>query len=51
LAKALDDVSTTEDEEEKAKDDEGVNDPTWKSRQRHIFVLSEAGKPIYSRLE
>jgi hypothetical protein len=29
----------------------GVMSPLWKSHQRHIFVLSEAGKPIYSRFD
>lgn len=26
-----------------------LNNPEWKSQKKHIFVLSEAGKPIYSR--
>ncbi|XP_061398217.1 vacuolar fusion protein MON1 homolog A [Musca vetustissima] len=24
------------------------HDPTWKGQKKHIFILSEAGKPIYS---
>ena len=27
-----------------------VNDKEWKEHKKHIFILSEAGKPIYSRL-
>lgn len=26
-----------------------MNDPSWKQRKKHIFILSEAGKPIYTR--
>ncbi|GFU35335.1 vacuolar fusion protein MON1 homolog A [Nephila pilipes] len=26
-----------------------LNDPSWKFKKNHIFILSEAGKPIYSR--
>ncbi|GIX70184.1 vacuolar fusion protein MON1 homolog A [Caerostris extrusa] len=26
-----------------------LNDPSWKYKKNHIFILSEAGKPIYSR--
>ncbi|XP_073820743.1 vacuolar fusion protein MON1 homolog [Musca autumnalis] len=25
-----------------------AHDPTWKGQKKHIFILSEAGKPIYS---
>ncbi|KAJ1918194.1 Vacuolar fusion protein mon1 [Mycoemilia scoparia] len=28
---------------------EEINDARWKSRDRHFFILSSAGKPIYSR--
>ena len=28
---------------------EEVDDPNWKLHKKHVFVLSEAGKPIYSR--
>ena len=24
------------------------HDPVWRSQSKHIFILSEAGKPIYS---
>ena len=26
-----------------------VNDPKWTLHKKHVFVFSEAGKPIYSR--
>ncbi|XP_070535609.1 vacuolar fusion protein MON1 homolog A-like [Ptychodera flava] len=29
--------------------DEDVQSAEWKSHKKHIFILSEAGKPIYSR--
>lgn len=30
-------------------DDSEMNSQTWKEQKTHIFILSEAGKPIYSR--
>lgn len=29
--------------------EEDVTSETWRSRKKHVFVLSEAGKPIYTR--
>lgn len=29
--------------------EDDVHTEKWKSQKKHIFVLSEAGKPIYSR--
>ena len=29
--------------------DEDVTSESWRQHRKHIFVLSEAGKPIYSR--
>ena len=26
-----------------------MNDPVWKAHKKHVFILSEAGKPIYTR--
>ena len=26
-----------------------VNEPHWAMHKKHVFILSEAGKPIYSR--
>ncbi|XP_043830797.1 vacuolar fusion protein MON1 homolog B isoform X1 [Dromiciops gliroides] len=31
------------------RDEEDVTAEGWRSRRKHVFVLSEAGKPIYSR--
>jgi len=28
---------------------EDMNDPVWKGHKKHVFILSEAGKPIYTR--
>lgn len=30
-------------------DEDDVTSETWRQRRKHVFVLSEAGKPIYSR--
>jgi len=61
LTKALDDLSvTTSGSESEQMQSNGIdvgmkdeNDsdmsPLWRSQKRHIFILSEAGKPIYSR--
>ncbi|XP_042895064.1 protein SAND [Parasteatoda tepidariorum] len=35
--------------DELAGDCDELNDPVWKYQKNHIFILSEAGKPIYSR--
>ncbi|XP_053891824.1 vacuolar fusion protein MON1 homolog A isoform X1 [Malaclemys terrapin pileata] len=31
------------------KEDEDMTMETWRMHQKHVFVLSEAGKPVYSR--
>ncbi|KAL8212265.1 UNVERIFIED_CONTAM: Vacuolar fusion protein MON1 A [Gekko kuhli] len=31
------------------KEDEDVSMDAWRMHQKHVFVLSEAGKPVYSR--
>ncbi|XP_076448085.1 protein SAND-like isoform X2 [Babylonia areolata] len=30
-------------------DEEDVNTPEWKNQKKHVFILSESGKPVYSR--
>ena len=30
-------------------DDETINSSEWKEKKKHIFILSSAGKPVYSR--
>ncbi|KAK7483687.1 hypothetical protein BaRGS_00025120 [Batillaria attramentaria] len=32
-----------------SSDDEDVNSPEWKNQKKHVFILSESGKPVYSR--
>lgn len=32
-----------------SSDDEDVNSPEWKRQKKHVFILSESGKPVYSR--
>ncbi|XP_064488819.1 vacuolar fusion protein MON1 homolog A-like [Ornithodoros turicata] len=34
---------------EEASEDEDCNSEEWQRKKKHIFVLSEAGKPIYTR--
>ncbi|KAI9022615.1 vacuolar fusion protein MON1 [Hyaloraphidium curvatum] len=31
------------------KSDEQVSSPEWSAREKHVFVLSAAGKPVYTR--
>lgn len=38
-----------EDPSEGDPNDEDPSDEDWRSQRKHVFVLSEAGKPIYSR--
>lgn len=60
LSKGLDDLSVTTSESElgenlqngklEIKDDNDTDmSPLWRQQKRHFFILSEAGKPIYSR--
>ncbi|XP_061430010.1 LOW QUALITY PROTEIN: vacuolar fusion protein MON1 homolog A-like [Lethenteron reissneri] len=37
------------EEEAASRDGEDVTSAEWRQHRKHIFVLSEAGKPIYSR--
>lgn len=32
-----------------ALEDDYVNSLEWKEKKKHIFILSSAGKPVYSR--
>lgn len=38
-----------EEAEEPTSDEDYLYNPEWINREKHIFILSEAGKPIYSR--
>lgn len=55
-----DEEQSTENEEEKSPEEihmlsedrtkeEDVSSEAWRSHRKHVFVLSEAGKPIYTR--
>ena len=35
--------------EEEDDESEDVNSSGWRQHRKHIFILSSAGKPIYSR--
>jgi hypothetical protein len=35
--------------EEGHLDDDFTNSLEWKEKKKHIFILSSAGKPVYSR--
>lgn len=37
-----------EDSEQQASSDSLEQNEQWRTKSKHIFVLSEAGKPIYS---
>lgn len=48
------DTLNLNDSSEKSKcellqDDDTVNNSEWKEKNKHIFILSSAGKPVYSR--
>ena len=30
-------------------EEEDAYNPEWKNQKKHVFILSESGKPIYSR--
>ncbi|PVD24522.1 hypothetical protein C0Q70_15005 [Pomacea canaliculata] len=45
-------ISVGEQEEcldAEVEDEEDVNSPNWKNQKKHVFILSESGKPVYSR--
>ncbi|XP_037535061.1 protein SAND-like [Nematolebias whitei] len=35
--------------ESRTKEEEDVSSEAWRSHRKHVFVLSKAGKPIYTR--
>ncbi|CAM1324116.1 MON1A (predicted), partial [Pycnogonum litorale] len=49
VTETLDDVSTEDTELESYEEEELREELSWQQRDKHIFILSEAGKPIYSR--
>lgn len=42
-------VEVEEERPENRSKEEDVCSEVWRSHRKHVFVLSEAGKPIYSR--
>jgi len=42
-------VGREEIQSRKKAKEEDVTSETWRSHRKHVFVLSEAGKPIYTR--
>jgi len=36
-------------EEEEEEEINSLSSDVWKTQKRHVFILSESGKPIYSR--
>lgn len=41
--------SSEKSKTESFQDDDTVNNLEWKEKKKHIFILSSAGKPVYSR--
>ncbi|WAR25300.1 MON1A-like protein [Mya arenaria] len=44
LSAVLDEISKSPDH-----DDDDVKTPEWKAQSKHVFILSDSGKPVYSR--
>lgn len=42
-------VEEQEERPESRTKEEDVSSEAWRSHRKHVFVLSEAGKPIYTR--
>ena len=42
-------VVATDDDEEECVDEEYLQSPEWIQKEKHVFILSESGKPIYTR--
>lgn len=57
MASQLSETSLTSNEDGNAAatpvgsltEEECWQNPEWKERKKHVFILSAAGKPIYSR--
>ncbi|XP_020489552.1 vacuolar fusion protein MON1 homolog A [Labrus bergylta] len=47
--KSVEDQHNNENASESRTKEEDVSSEAWRSHRKHVFVLSEAGKPIYSR--
>lgn len=42
-------VEAEDGEEEDCVDEEYLHSPEWIQKEKHVFILSESGKPIYTR--
>lgn len=49
LASSVEGLAVSADDAEGEEDGEDVNHPAWRNHKKHVFILSEAGKPVYSR--
>lgn len=47
--KALEEQHSNDVSSEARTKEEDVSSEAWRSHRKHVFVLSEAGKPIYTR--
>ena len=45
---SVDDETEKLNQEREAQENENALDLDWKSQDKHVFILSEAGKPIYT---
>ena len=49
-SKSTEEVShKAQEEEEEEEEVDYVHTLEWKHKKKHVFILSDAGKPIYSR--
>ncbi|KAK8403665.1 hypothetical protein O3P69_000038 [Scylla paramamosain] len=42
-------AAAADDSEEECVDEEYLHSPEWIQKEKHVFILSESGKPIYTR--
>lgn len=38
-----------DNDKEESLDEEYLQSPDWIQKEKHVFILSESGKPIYTR--
>jgi len=48
LSEVIEEISRSHSHNEDEDDD--VKTPEWRGRGKHVFILSDSGKPVYSRL-
>lgn len=47
--KTIEEQHNNDTSPERGTKEEDVSSEAWRSHRKHVFVLSEAGKPIYTR--